>query len=81
VQKDHQIEIRDDRVAPAFYRCAQHPIGARQEHFMHQPQAIGDVSLFLIRRNCREPKIIIRIMMRKSERIRQGAAEAGNAGA
>src|SRR6266851_9858799 len=58
VQKYHQIKKRNDGVAPAIERSTQHPIRSIQEHLAHQPETIGNLADFLIRRCCGPPKII-----------------------
>jgi hypothetical protein len=79
VQEHNQIEMRDDRVAPAVERSTEHPVRAAQKHVAHQPQAIGDLALVTVGRRRRLPEIIVRVVMRDGECIGHGAAEAGDA--
>jgi hypothetical protein len=76
VQEHHQIEMRNDRIAPAVQRSAQHSLGTAQKHLAHQPRAVGDLALVAIGRRGRLTEIVIGVMMRHGQRIGHSTAEA-----
>jgi hypothetical protein len=79
LQEDHEIEQRHERIAPAVDPAAQHPVGARQKHLVHQPQAVLRLSQLAIGRRGRSPQVVVGVVMRKRERVGERAAERRHA--
>ncbi len=81
VQEDDEVEQRGDLVRPGITATAQHPGVTRQEHFLHQANAVKDIARLLEGWIGGQPVVVVGIVVRYCQRIRHCATERGDAGA